>query len=1258
HGAGGYDTGTGLADATQNADINVVLTGSLIMQAGGRGNSYVQIGHGGAEASADNRTFRDATLTNLQNNQVSRLWSYNGASSDRAATAIGRLGAVRGNINVLAGVDPTTVQVDFDSNQGVTGATTGPGIILMRGWQELRSANAPDAQEGEISLTPDALVTPAALAAAATYATTTNIQFNNNTESYVQIGHLGTGQFGEVYGDINVSAGGDITLLAGSQSRDHATIGHTVSTFNYWDPTDNSAAQIRFFRDLDAFDNPNFRRGELFNPAMAADTSLALFNPGTIPSNSTVTQRQVGVTAGGPVVVEALDGSVIKDIHGNVTVDSWGANGITIRAYSTPDLRDGIPDGTNDPLTGSLTLNFDDISGDGLWGRYDSNGDTFIDASDAFEPVDNDADGDGIADFGGTNGNDGSGNGEADGVESVFDRRFAGIGNGGSSAEVGTEHNGYNMGPTGVTTRGSELVQLRIRDSIDGANPLDSGSGYFVGEVDSAVNRTATFLNLFGDVTVNAHNGGVSITSGNGQLDHAYIGNVGSYLADYETSNIIAGNVTVTGAKDLVMLSGAPVLGDLDHAIAMTGRAAVNSRNFTMIGNGGIRSGHQYLIGDITVDFGGNITLKGGGYENDFSMIGHGGFAENSQVGGNFNRVEQYFRDYANTLITAGFDYSTGTATIGYASADGGINGTSTWTGTAKSSNISVSAGNDLIMDHYLPGERDTWNIMLFNNGGDVPTDGAYTLIGHGGRDVDALRRISLPYEYDDKIGDIAVSVGRDLDMRNGQEEEMWTAIGHRGSDDTDRVDTTATFAQNPQATAMILAGNITVDVGRDVFMDNSWVPEIRAKDPIHGTLASGRPVFDIPQTGDQDSVGTVFTNLNSDATPDTAGIFIAKQATKNAVVIGHGAVSNAVDIVTVDDGATVNGVSGLESDIMVTVGRDLMMGHLGRKGSSVATTWIEDDPSTPGVNEAAIISIGYGAGYEGGHVQIGHGFASDLANDRARLQNVATGFSGDIMVQVGRDLTMIASPNTFIPGSGADPEMPEGGISRALSGITAQTVMPGTLKLAAGETPLRFVRGAAVVIGNGGHFLDSPADGDINVYVGGDLTMTAQQRQGSEIGFAAFDQFDDIYLTGTTSLRIDPTTSTFTLPAIGDMVNFGSDPTIYTITGISGNTITIDMPLAQDINDRDVVTIVTGGGSSNLVVNAQGQNNVALGQRFIDSDDNEIPDVVASGNIVKIGHWSFEEEDGDGNNTNAAATHRPVIEITSHNTATNLGIG
>ena len=65
-----------------------------------------------------------------------------------------------------------------------------------------------------------------------------------------QIGHLGNGQFGSVFGDININAGGDISIKSGAHTRNHAAIGHTVNGYATWNPSDNLRAEARFLETV------------------------------------------------------------------------------------------------------------------------------------------------------------------------------------------------------------------------------------------------------------------------------------------------------------------------------------------------------------------------------------------------------------------------------------------------------------------------------------------------------------------------------------------------------------------------------------------------------------------------------------------------------------------------------------------------------------------------------------------------------------------------------------------------------------------------------------------------------------------------------------------------------------------------------------------------------------------------------------------------------------------------------------------------
>ncbi|MCB1102952.1 MAG: hypothetical protein KDL10_11340, partial [Kiritimatiellae bacterium] len=152
----------------------------------------------------------------------------------------------------------------------------------------------------------------------------------------------------------------------------------------------------------------------------------------------------------------------------------------------------------------------------------------------------------------------------------------------------------------------------------------------------------------------------------------------------------------------------------------------------------------------------------------------------------------------------------------------------------------------------------------------------------------------------------------------------------------------------------------------------------------------------------------------------------IGDPARSNFVRIGHGGVLDNLDINVANSGDLIHGIA-VNSNITVDVGNDMLV----RAG------------------EAEL----------GGYAQVGHGFSSDLGNDRSR----PAGFSGNIEVTVGHDLTLEAGSRAWID-------------------------TPGGVDVVQ-------VRNAAAVIGHGGDMLEDELKGDITVFVGNDLNMIAAQR-------------------------------------------------------------------------------------------------------------------------------------------------------------------
>ncbi|MCB1232778.1 MAG: hypothetical protein KDN19_21215, partial [Verrucomicrobiae bacterium] len=110
-------------------------------------------------------------------------------------------------------------------------------------------------------------------------------------------------------------------------------------------------------------------------------------------------------------------------------------------------------------------------------------------------------------------------------------------------------------------------------------------------------------------------------------------------------------------------------------------------------------------------------------------------------------------------------------------------------------------------------------------------------------------------------------------------------------------------------------------------------------------------------------------------------------------------------------------------------------------------------------VNVGGDMTMKGGKALRNSYAQVGHGYSSNNGGDPAR----PSGFNGDITVNVGHDLVVEAGHQAIIESPIAGQEIP--------------------------------IEAAAAIIGHGGHLLDADLSGDISVYVGNDLTLTASNR-------------------------------------------------------------------------------------------------------------------------------------------------------------------
>ena len=969
-GLGGRRPEYGAGSSSNGADINVLARGNVLVQGGaGREETGAMIGHGGVnrnnwggagtsvrengDENPASANFSISTNGNnnqrIERNQIERMWTINGSIQDRNATSIARLAPVYGNINVLAGVD-TSVGVLVDHDNGTINGVVGQGgRVALQAAQDFETGN----------------------------------QSHN---SFVQIGHGGIGQFGEFYGDIYVEAGSTISLEAGNGTRSYATIGHTFGGHAYWNPTSVEDQQIRFFSSASDFDNPNLRRGELFSgevttgfdptidPAAGSRFNLDNYpvevDPDGVPASGDeyfVTQYTRGqsgpggthpqgsgglapldLSPMGPVTVEALDGSTISGLHGDVTVISR-AGDIEVEAYNTPD----------DPT-----------------------------------------------------------------VAQARDRRFAGIGHGGTNFAFWTEGSGYQGLQTFAETPnggnpadldGREIVVWEIGDS-------NTASRTEIGNTGRAErNRSVQMMTITGDINVEA-GGDVSLTAGNDVFDDARIGHGGSELADPESSSFVLGDIQVTAGGNIDITGGGIVENE--------GRTNTNNgfdmRAHAQIGHGGYRSGFYGYLGDIEVNANGDITLTNGSHTATYAKIGHQGWEDYGQSGGDFIRAENFIRDGISVNIDTTLNNSV--AVVDYEFYDFGGNLEKTETrdfsyagdslGDRNTANINVRAGGNVTLQHAALGkrrnDRNAGDGNLIDDAQDdgVRTRRSFAMIGHGGIVADAINEYNPNSNYGDKIGDITVVAETgNVTMTNGSGEDRWTRIGH-GVGRNDRVNGTLTT----HSSAVELAGDITVSAGGNVSVDASAAPANERDENTNALFGSAAP------------------------------------SRWNPVIIGHGGISNNLDIVVLNGGEDVNGI-GASSTISVNAGGDL--------------------------------SVLAGQGTENSYAQVGHGFSSDQGNDAARRLNVYTGFNGDIIVNVLGDITLVGSPNAW---------------SETPSGLSDG--VPDTIS------------GAYAAIGNGGYLIDAPSSGDISIYAGGDINLTAQQRtdeavDGSLTGGGIYQQIN-----------------------------------------------------------------------------------------------------------------------------------------------------
>jgi|GEM_PF-733403 len=703
---GGNRPEMGAGAIGDTADINLIAKGDIEIVSGGRQYAGAYIGHGGDSAGwSDMQSIRDQRTLQF-GNQTPGYISVNGAWNGQSSVSIGRLEGVYGNINVAAGVVDVT-SIDRDGGLAVDLGTQ--GNVLVEGLQRLASANGLPINNGS------------------------NPEQNSAESTPAQIGHGGVGQFGVFEGDIQVLAAGNVQLNGGSQSSSSAVIGHSVNGRSYWNPTDNADQQLRFFSSAEDFDDPHLRRGILFSDAQtnvvgsgySQDTlQVDLIGPPVVAhravalSDSAASTRQATVasTVG---AVEALDGSVVKGFHGDITVTTNTGN-IEVNAYSTEDIStDAI--GTDGYAT-ARDRRFAQIGHGGSTDSTWSEGSGFADnRSDRRNE---------LVGYRVINGDGGT------------------VGQSGSISHIGELGYGFNRALTFMTITGDITVDSGGNIKVEGGNNTYDYAMIGHGGNSLADFETSSFI--IGDIDVDAAGtlevigGGQTKYTGNANMDHrsqAMIGHGGfqsGFMALY-------GDIDVDTMGDITLLGGA------------------YSFNDARIGHGGA---------DNPAQVGGNLSREEifafDSAETGVTVNVSGNSAKVTYVANNGTGLAMAEREFeittklTNTSNAADVEVqSEGAITLSHIGEGLWRNANQGTTNTSSIDSVSVQIG------HGGSGTRSSGQRNRNSQNAD----------GHG---VATLFRANSGNNYGDKVGDVTVIAnGGDITMQNGNGLERWTRIGH-----------------------------------------------------------------------------------------------------------------------------------------------------------------------------------------------------------------------------------------------------------------------------------------------------------------------------------------------------------------------------------------------------------------------------------------------------------------------------------------------
>ena len=566
----------------------------------------------------------------------------------------------------------------------------------------------------------------------------------------------------------------------------------------------------------------------------------------------------------------------------------------------------------------------------------------------------------------------------------------------------GDGRNNFDVDSFNVTNADISVISRMGNISLANRSFLDP-NGFFAQPQwrDNAINNTAgDFLEL--ENTTFQQDG----------LAHTIIGH-GSYDSEVNVGELVDG-VFIGGNINVRAEQGNVTIGAVTNTTGLSAAAPMHWRSPMQIGHLMNHSDRTppnttlSLLGNIDVYAGGDVTLRAGDSPRvlaDIQQLGSYGNRDGIQIyqGFDISRFDAFSFDQADPSIIAGLYYPQDIDTRefdSYAKIGHGGNTNGSWDGratmvTAGDINVTANRNAAAVDDPLTPLVDETVAAKIILDAGDGT--GAQAMIGHGGR---------LIRHFGGATGDITVNASGDINMYGGERFLNGTIAGPNLR--TENKGNWASIGHNIQSVNELTGnaeGDIIVNAGGDLLMQAGF------GDSAHVRIGNGSNINFAAQRHSGNFLGDISVTVGGDLTMrggdlnnDGSRVGFSEQENWPGLAgLGEDAVeaelgSNSVLIPAIsypDDtyaqiGNGGNGVNGvMQGNITVQAGNDVRI----ERGNGLVTLFTGIGPFIEG---AAI----------GGGAKIGHG---DWLFDAPATGGTLTR-EGNIVVAAGNNMDIVGS--------------------------------------------------------------------------------------------------------------------------------------------------------------------------------------------------------------------------------------------------------